>query len=267
MTNNSHSYIIGTGWWCTDEDEKIKLKERKFLGSDSIRGRDFHLLWYESICRNTSPRKILIVDSNSPLHPNLNIDDNRIEFLSLPFNAGHSTNHIGKWAGWTRSVILGLQYAQVADVDYFVYVEQDALLKGQGIIEYCITRMKTPYMFGCGQGTPQILQQSFFIIHRNAINHFLTRLVAMRDADSQLCPEDKFAIATSQVLTTMSPMLKKLSTYRRWRLIRLLSRYDHLPLGYGRTRPIDFSDKYFYFQHGTDEEIAKAVLDLMERAR
>jgi hypothetical protein len=107
-TNNNLNYIVGTGWWCTTQDMRSEQKQRKFLGSDFIRGRDFHKIWYKSLCENTSPKKIVIVDSNSPVKPDLNIDDHRIEFISLPFNAGHSTKHIGKWSGWMRSVLLGL---------------------------------------------------------------------------------------------------------------------------------------------------------------
>ena len=254
-TNNSSNYIVGTGWWCTTQDLRSAQKERKFLGSDSIRGRDFHEIWYQSLCDNTSPKKILIVDSNSPVKPDLNTDDNRIEFISLPFNAGHSTKHTGKWSGWMRSVILGLQYAQVADAEYYVYVEQDVLLKGKGIIEHCIKEMRTPYMFGSGIGTPQILQQSFFIIHHSGINDFVSRLVSMQNTDSDLCPEDKFAIATSWALTHLSTVLVRLDIRRRRQIIRRFANYDLLPVGFGRTRPIDFKNKFLYFQHGTAEEL------------
>ena len=89
------------------------------------------------------------------------------EFLSLPLNAGHSTDHKGKYSGWMRSILLGLEYAYLSDTEYFVYVEQDALLYGDNIVEKCIDKMTKPYMFGSGLGTKQPLQQSFFIIRSN----------------------------------------------------------------------------------------------------
>ena len=33
--------------------------------------------------------------------------------------------------------------------------------------------------------------------------------------------------------------------------------YDYLSFGYGRERPIDFTDEVFYFQHGSKEELEK----------
>ena len=189
------------------------------------------------------------------MKPDLNADDHRIEIISLPFNAGHSTKHVGKWSGWMRSVLLGLQYAQVADVEYFVYVEQDVLLRGEGIIEHCIKEMRTPYMFGSGIGTPQIIQQSFFIMHRAGINDFVSRLAAIPFRDSELCAEDKFVIATSWTLTHLSGVLARLNRPARQLILRRFANYDLLPVGFGRTRPVDFNNKYFYFQHGTDKEL------------
>lgn len=254
-SNDCPNYIVGTGWWCTNEDDKLVQKSRKFLGANLIREQDFHKFWYQSICKNTSPKKVIIVDSNSPAKPSINSNDARIEFVSLPFNAGHSTDHIGKWSGWMRAVIFGLMYAQMADADYYVYVEQDVLLQGEGIIEHCIKSMRSPYMFGSGEGTPQVLQQSFFIVHNRGIGDFLSRLSSIPITDCDLCPEDKFAIATSPILTQLSPLLVRLSISKRRRIIGRFSNYDLLPVGFGRSRPINFNEQFFYFQHGTEEEL------------
>ena len=110
-----YNYIIGSGWWCGEANPDDK---RKILGSDIIRGKEFHKLWYESVCRFTSPEKIFIVDSASPVKPDLNKDDDRIEFFSLTTNAGHSTLHTGKYCGWTRAVLAGIYYAHMCDADY-----------------------------------------------------------------------------------------------------------------------------------------------------
>ena len=68
--------------------------------------------------------------------------------IRLPRNPGHATVHTGHYSGWTASVLYSLEYALAADIDYLVYVEQDVLLYGQGIIEHCIARMRKPLMFG-----------------------------------------------------------------------------------------------------------------------
>ena len=34
-------------------------------------------------------------------------------------------------------------------------------------------------------------------------------------------------------------------------------RYEVLPFGYGRERPINFDDDVYYFQHGTAAEVAQ----------
>jgi hypothetical protein len=110
-------------------------------------------------------------------------------------------------------------------------------------------------MFGSGTGTPQILQQSFFIIHHTGINDFASRLAAMPCPDSKLSAEEKFAIATSWILTHLSPVLAGLNEPAREQIIRLFANYDLLPIGFGRTRPVDFNGKFLYFQHGADEEL------------
>ena len=186
------TYIIGSGWWCsgTEKDERTEL-----LGSNMIREKGFHSLWYKSIVNNSSPEKIVIVDSNSPVKPILE-DDERLEFISLNLNAGHSTNHVGKFSGYSRAIFVCLEYARQCEADYFVYVEQDALLQGNGIIEHCIEQMENkPYMFGAGDGTGGILQQSFFIIKTAAIAEFIKRLKSIEYTDNEMSPEDKFHVA------------------------------------------------------------------------
>ena len=69
-------YVIGTGWWCTDEPSWGP--ERKRLGDDLIRTARFHELWYESVNRFADPHKILIVDSASPVRPPVREGDRRI---------------------------------------------------------------------------------------------------------------------------------------------------------------------------------------------
>ena len=82
-------------------------------------------------------------------------------------NAGYSINHTGHLCGVVRAHLFGISYALINEVDYWVYVEQDALLYGAEIVEKCIDRMKRPYMFGSGEGTPQPTQHSLMIIRKD----------------------------------------------------------------------------------------------------
>ena len=250
-------YIIGSGWWCNDYADK----REKFYGDDEIRGKDFHHLWYKSVIQSTSPEKIVIVDSNSPIIPEY---DSSIEFISLNENAGHSTNHTGKFSGWMRSVLLSASYAINCDCDYYVYVEQDVLLKGDNIIEKAIESMNKPYMFGRCNDHHNPLQQSFFIIKKDYLEQFVSNIYRIPYTDYDMPPERKFAIATSKLfsiipkfmfVTPNSILLKKVLRRIQNSLSRLLGNYDDLPFGQGRDRPIDFSLEHFYFQHGDTSEL------------
>ena len=61
------AYCIGSGWWCSDEDEAVVNPKRKLLGAPSVRAVGFFEVWYESINRNTDPVSVVIVDSRSPI--------------------------------------------------------------------------------------------------------------------------------------------------------------------------------------------------------
>ncbi len=260
-----YDYVLTTGWWCDIEREHHD--RRLYFGSDSIRKADFHHIWYEAIDRFTNPLKIVIVDSVSPVPPPYNRKDSRIEHIRLKENAGYSINHLGHLAGFTRGYLYGIFYALVNEIDYWVYVEQDALLYGSGIVEHCIERMKRPHMFGSGKGTPQPSQQSFMIIRKDGYINYINRLLRIRAKDAIVSPEAKTAIAASSWLSLLPEFfypktgdLKALPGRAKRRLFRLLHHflkgYDDIPFGYGRRRPICFDDDHFYFQHGNEEELA-----------
>jgi hypothetical protein len=248
-------YVIGSGWWSTEEPFP---KERKKLGDDIIRGPSFHKLWYKSVCTYTNPEKILIVDSNSPIKPPLKKSDERIEFVSLDENYGHTMISTTQFSGWLRSFLLGISYAWMCDADYFVYVEQDTLLYGEGIIEHAIAHMRHSFMFGSGVGTPQIVQISLIIVHRSGFVRFMNRMNQIRDIETKISTEMKLAIIGYDWLPWVEAY-KSGNVWGRivWEWYKRTGRlwYDVLPFGYGRARPINWHDPYFYFQHGTKEEI------------
>jgi hypothetical protein len=180
-----YDYMIGSGWWCTENAPRVP--GRPYHGSDVIRTAEFHHLWSAVLDELTSPKGVLLVDSASPSPPP--ITNRTYRSITLPRNPGHASVHTGHYSGWTASVLHCLEYALSADIDYLVYVEQDVLLHGQGIIEHCIERMRKPLMFGSGAGTPQPLQQSFFIVRKDGMRAFLAGLHAIGQPDRVIVPE------------------------------------------------------------------------------
>lgn len=251
-----YNYVIGSGWWCTDSEERIA--GRPYRGSDVIRSAEFHHLWSAVIDAWTAPSAVLLVDSASPVKPP--VSNTRYRILQLSHNPGHSTVHSGHYSGWTASVLHSLEYALSADADYLVYVEQDVLLFGDGIIEHCIAKMRKPLMFGSGDGTPQPLQQSFFIVRKDGMRRFLAGLHSIDNPDKIIAPEWKFMLASLGARGAFIDWLCA-SEVRRARLHRFCGHlmqkmgYDLLPIGWGRSRPLDPTAKHFYFQHGTPEEL------------
>lgn len=257
---NSYTYIITTGWWSTEND----MDSRTIKSGDSyIRSQEFHSLWYQAVERYTSAKKIYVIDSDSPVKPKLN-NDNEV-LVSLLENAGHSTCHKGKLCGVSRAHLLGMSLALVNEVDYWVYIEQDALIYGENIIEKCIENMKKPYMFGNGYGTPQPMQQSFMIIKKEAIHKFIKNFNNIKSTDNEISPETKFAMATSPVLGVLPEFLFRnihQNSFKNkvlWKLFKLFQGFENLPFGYGRARPIEFSDRHFYFQHGNIDELHEFI--------
>lgn len=243
MQQKNDSYMIASGWWCSGDSAVLDHHR----GDSRIRDVEFHHNWYQLIDRFTSPSRILIVDSASPVPPPVAKNDPRIHVHTLAKNPGHATVCEDQFCGWTAAVLVGLQDCLHSDNEYFVYIEQDVLIYGQGIIEYAISKMKHDYMFGDAIGIPQPLQQSFFIIRRDGIAPFLSRILAMTEPDRVLSPERKFHYATLPYIGAHKAF--------RW-LGNKIRRYDFLPFGYGRKRPIEFLSPYYYFQHGSADEIA-----------
>ncbi|UNH23493.1 hypothetical protein [Moellerella wisconsensis] len=243
-------YVIYSGWWC---DNNTHTDNRdSYIGDDAIRDKQFHKKWFSCIEKYTSPEKILIIDSASPIKPDL-ANDNRIEFLSLTENFGHSTNHIGHMCGVTRAHLMGIYYAFLCDLDYCVYIEQDALIKGNFIVEEAISKMNKPYMFGSGKGTPYATQQSFFIIRKDGYMPFINRMSNFSSSCNEIAPENKFAIASSSLLSRLPEFIFRIRGIGR--ILSYWPSFNKVPFGYGRTRPINFNDEHLYFQHGSSEEI------------
>jgi len=224
-------YVIGTGWWC--DNTGLHSGSKVDNASVDTRKVDFFELWYSQIVKNANPLKIIITDSNSPVKPQL-IDKSRVGFISLIENFGHALDEKtkGKLSGWERAFLNGAFYTLLNDIDYYVFIEQDALIFGNGIIEHVIEGMgENCYTHGINKYGG--IEQSFVIIKIGIILDFINKLIELQSPNEWIIPESK------------------------WAKLHQWFSFQKLPFGYGgcANRPINYSDKYWYAQHFTENEL------------
>ncbi len=252
---------VFTGWYCVEPRSQPGYVVH---GDEANRGLALRPLWWQSVSSFLDPKTVVIVDSASPLvAPDERYFSGRIERIRLQVNPGHAQVTSFHYCGWMASVLLGVEYALLNGMDYFLYVEQDALLFGKQLstlIEDQLRRHR--FVFGAGTGTPWPLQQSLFAIRKDGYRKFLSGIHALEQGDKDLSPELKFAIAATEsraVAATAKGLLRSLPERYKIRTLRHglrpLRDYATLPFGYGRTRPMRFEDECFYFQHGSRAEL------------
>jgi hypothetical protein len=230
-------YIIHSGWWCDQTGKHIGTEYNR--SDDRIRTPRFFDVWYECVKTFSSPEKIIVVDSASPMRPELSGKD--VEFVSLAQNFQHGMLCIGQYGGWTRAFSLGAFYAYLNDADYSVFLEQDCLIAGEGIIEQAIRGMGRRGI-SYGAQSPVRIEQSFVIMRRDYILKFLYAFLSMEKSDKDLFTEVKFQ-----------------RIQKRERALSFVglshNEYAPLPFGYGRMRPINFADPHFYAQQWETAEL------------
>ncbi len=258
-------YLIASGWWsCRKEDDQREA----LLGDDDIRGTEFHTLWRHCIDTFTKSAGIMVVDSASPLKPTTVKAGE--QWVEMDRNFGHATRCEGDYSGYTRAIFVSMMFAFANDFDYWVYIEQDALIFGEKFVENTLNSAPNARIFyGSGKGTPQQIQQSFMIFHRDEIIPFISNYRRIRLSDREMSPEWKFLFAANKLARHLpDAVLSFLASNRpmgpgewvRRGCVRVLRKFDDfalIPFGYGRSRPIDFSDKNYYFQHGSMDELAE----------
>jgi hypothetical protein len=262
---------VGTGWYSSVEPLNYET-----YGDDIIRTPEFRRIWWKGLGQYLKPDLVVLVDSASPVKPN----DDGVEYcpvktIELTINPGHSQVSSYHYCGWSASVILSMEYAYLDGADIYVYVEQDVLLHSPNILNIINNEFQhRSYIFGDGSGTPQLLQQSLFAIDRKGMRVFLSKLHGIDEYDKNLSPETKFHIATTQYVTFLvilffirlkfnSFALTKIKNNFISFLLNIDKKYMYWPFGYGRNRPINFSDEDFYFQHGSCEEISAYIKKTM----
>ena len=253
--------LLTSGWFATNEARSYVT-----AGDELIRGVGFRPLWWKSVDTFIKPQHVFIVDSASPVKPDdAAYTSTPFQYTRLLINPGHSQNGKSHYCGAMAAMILGLEFALHNDVDMFLYVEQDALVFGDAIVEKTKSALRRRNLVFGSSGALDI-QQSFFAANKKGIRHFLSALHAINYSDKQIAPEHKFMFAGSRFLPT--PLLKlaefteipkmRVAGLRLFSLACELSRnYAYLPFGYGRERPINFGDDVFYFQHGSAGELAE----------
>lgn len=240
-------YIIGTGWWCDGSGKHVGSMQRHNQSWDFIRQKEFFPIWYYFINKYTAPEKIIITDSNSPVKPDLP-NDTRFEFVSLVKNFGHFNEAVKDkiMCGAVRAILNGAFYAYLNDVDYYIYIEQDCLVRGEGWVDVCINAMKKgKIMYGEGKGTPQPQQQSLLIIKSDFIPEFINKYLKDWNRVLKIINGEKD--------------FNRFSPENRFHLL-FNKQADLLPFGYGRARPINFDNKYLYAQGWTEEELKRILI-------
>jgi hypothetical protein len=252
--------LVCTGWYSNSEPRSYQTH-----GDEFIRGRDFRPLWWKSVDEFVRPEAVLVVDSASPIKPKDDLHTNtKVMQLNLLKNPGHSQNCAGHYGGWTAGIICGMEYAVSNDVDFFIYIEQDALVYGGALIEKIRERIgKADLLFGKGEPNGEI-DQTIFAVSKRGLRKFISEIHRIDFTDRQISPEMKFMYASSPLRKL--PLLglaswdqpnyirRPFSSILR-RIIPKISSYELLPFGYGRRRPINFEDDSFYFQQGTAVEL------------
>lgn len=249
--------MVTSGWYSALSDESDS--RLKLLGASATRRADFHEEWLASVEHHLRPENILIVDSLSPTPSPLR-KVQRIDWIDLHENAGHATVASGLLCGWSQSVAISMIAFLNTGLDYYIYVEQDVLLKGMNLREGLTDACGTSILFGSGKGTPQPLQQSLFVLHRSRVQRFLTRFLGIPRSDLEFSPEKKFVLAASRLPAWVSRTLQDSSAPVARRLVAdrslfsLFRGFEWLPLPGGRARPIPWEADY-YMQHASEEEL------------
>jgi hypothetical protein len=253
--------LLTTGWYASTE-----ARDYRTSGDDLIRGAGFRPLWWRSVDTFIKPKHVFIVDSASPVKPNdAAFTSTDCRHLELLINPGHSQKTRNFYSGWSAGMILGLEYALACGVEMFLYVEQDVLVYGDAIIKKTQNALRRKdLVFGAGSFVD--IQQSFVAANKKGIRRFLSALHSINYSDKQIAPEHKFMFAASRFLPSPilglaefreAPKLRRTGLMLYSAICSLSKNYEVLPFGYGRERPINFIDDVFYFQHGTEEEVAR----------
>jgi hypothetical protein len=229
--------VVGSGWWRGEQPHQWSI------GAPITSSPEFFALWYRQVMLCLSPARIVVTDSASPMVPDWRLFP-EIEWVTLDANYGHANDIRSgkiatKYSGFTRSLLHGAMYALCCDADYYVYVEQDCLVRGHDLIAHATAGVASDIIVGApaegaaglgGRRAAGMLQQSLIIARREGVARLIRGLLEVPWTDGEVPPEE-----------TMRLRLQPLGT---------------LAIPYGRSRPIDFGRSHYYVQHLTEAELA-----------
>ena len=130
---------------------------------------------------------------------------NNIHWIELDKNYGNASDiRVGrcvtKLSGFTRSVINGAMYAYCCDADYYIYVEQDCVIRGNDFLARCIGDSDSEIFLGqrteggkgiYGRPAAPMIQQSLIIVRNSGLERFISRTIEAPETDGELPPEIK----------------------------------------------------------------------------
>jgi hypothetical protein len=238
--------VVGSGWWCDGN------RGPWAIGAAATRSPAFFDLWLRQVHGCLQPHRIVVTDSASPVKPDHGSDPSLV-WVELDRNYGHANDlRLGwiktKYSGFTRSVLNGAMYALCCDADFYVYIEQDRLLFGDDLLANALGDATEDILIGApaengvgldGAAAARMLQQSFVIVRRGALERFISGLLGSPWSDGEVSPEEIME--------------------------RRLAPFGLLRIPFGRSRPIDFGLKHFYVQHLTENELTRALQFLQTR--
>lgn len=230
--------IVGSGWWCGQHDWA--------LGSSRTREVDFFALWHQQVLKCLNPHRIVVTDSASPVKPDWARFE-RVQWIELDRNYGHPNDlRVGKirtkYSGFTRGVLSGAMYALCCDADIYAYVEQDCVLHGDDFLAQALAGSREDILLGRptengkgieGRVAAPMLQQSLMLVRRAGLERFISGLLASDRTDGERSPEETMRL--------------------------LLPPFDLIAVPYGRSRPIDFTQRNFYAQHLDEDELRQML--------
>ena len=230
--------VVGSGWWCADSPHDWTI------GSPATRSVAFFNIWYRQVVRCLKPECIVITDSASPVKPDYRSYP-AVHWIELDRNYGHPNDlRTGRirtnYSGFTRAVINGAMFALCCDADFYVYVEQDCLLKGEDFLSHAVGDAAEDILMGRvtekgrglgGAPAAPMPQQSLVIVRKVGLARFIEGIVSAPYTDGELSPE-------------------KIMHDR-------LAPIGFLRVPYGRSRPIDFERSHFYAQHLDADELQR----------
>jgi hypothetical protein len=236
MGDGHGKVVVATGWWSPD------ARSPWSVGDDLIRSSAFFPLWHRQVMRCLDPAAILVTDSASPNKPDFSAFS-RVQVASLDRNYGHANdlrvNSLPtRYSGFTRSVLMGAMFALCCEADFYVYVEQDCLLRGEDFLSAAISDPSFDFYCGAwpenartfhGGEAARMPQRSLQIARRVGIVRLIETILSAPEGDGELSGEAKME-------RDMAPL-------------------GHLAVPYGRSRPIDFSLSHFYAQQMTLDEL------------